>query len=253
MNRLDTNHNGGMPLVLDDLRYTEQAHRDAFKGIVSGLLKDYEAVILSGCNLTDDNDYYQISAGMIATKDEIFNVEAHSVIKVPQATHVWYVKQETSLSKVYKDSNSNPAYLKRTMQLADSNDLNSEEHYSKSNVIRLFDALKNNLNLNQATGWRTIRLSGWFEHDNNNPVQIRRNIMGVIEIRGRFHRLANVGDSKIGDVYTMQELKPQQDARGCIYSEKGLSVAEYTTNGNIYHLTDNIDPDNVNEIEIKTK
>lgn len=253
MNKLETNFNGGMPLVLDDLRFTEQAHRDAFKGIVSGLLQDYEAVILSGCNLTDDNDYYQVSAGIIATQDEVFNVEAHSVVKVPQVSHVWYVNEENTQSKTYKDANSHPAYLSRTMQLADSNDIAVEtEQYSKGSVIRLFDALKANLNLNQATGWQTVSLVSWLAHDDNNPVQIRRNIMGKVEIRGRFTRLATVSDNNIGNIRTSSSLRPDKDTRGLIYMQDGIAVAEYRTNGGIYYLTP-IDPDNVNEIDIKTK
>ncbi|HLP51245.1 MAG TPA: hypothetical protein VK154_10205 [Chitinophagales bacterium] len=46
MNRLKTTDNGGFPLELDDLRWQEEAVRDAFKGLTSFLERDN--IILSG-------------------------------------------------------------------------------------------------------------------------------------------------------------------------------------------------------------
>lgn len=88
MNKLLTNFNGGVGLDLDDIRYEQDAVRDALNGILSGFgydiatntIKASDSFIISGCTITPVFGIYIISAGYIAFKGEVLKVDAHAVV-----------------------------------------------------------------------------------------------------------------------------------------------------------------------------
>lgn len=73
-----------MPFELDDLRWMDDAYRDAFYGLASAFgIDDHESFILSGCAVTitvnGNQDIYECSAGYIYYMGEILKVNNHTV------------------------------------------------------------------------------------------------------------------------------------------------------------------------------
>lgn len=77
MNKLKTTNTGGMPIVLDDLRWLESAEREALVGVIKTLISyDINAAIISGCDVvdTEQGDMWSCSEGFIFFNNEIFFV-----------------------------------------------------------------------------------------------------------------------------------------------------------------------------------
>ncbi len=84
MNKLLTNINGGFPFVLDDIRWIDNAYRDALTGIMNAFnIPVNGRYIISGCEITQTGSpvptHYNISAGHIYYDGEIYVVDAHSI------------------------------------------------------------------------------------------------------------------------------------------------------------------------------
>ena len=71
MNRVDTTKTGGQPFVLDDVRFNDDAYRDAF----NSLLRSYgDSFIVYGCQVNGN----AVSAGFVMRNRELLKVEAHA-------------------------------------------------------------------------------------------------------------------------------------------------------------------------------
>lgn len=73
MNKLITTDTGGFPYVLDDIRFEQDAYRNAFLALASAVRNsatgDY---ILYGCNVTDNTTNFDVSAGAVVFDGEIY-------------------------------------------------------------------------------------------------------------------------------------------------------------------------------------
>lgn len=78
MNKLITTNNGGFPLELDDIRFEQDAIRDAFYGLISGFgIAPADSFILSGCQVTGSPvPGAAYSAGYLCLNGEVFKVDA---------------------------------------------------------------------------------------------------------------------------------------------------------------------------------
>lgn len=91
MNKLKTDHLGGMSFEWDDWRWEQEAVRDAFFGIVSAWgISQSDSFIISGCESTPSGVVFSINEGYIALGGEIFRVENHGVIAALGAGEVHY-------------------------------------------------------------------------------------------------------------------------------------------------------------------
>ncbi len=82
MDKLNTTYNGGMPLLLNDLRFTDAAYREGFKAVLRAFRIDNKPFIISGCVATSltSPDRLSITDGYIFMNDEIYQVNAHETL-----------------------------------------------------------------------------------------------------------------------------------------------------------------------------
>ncbi|MDP2723215.1 MAG: hypothetical protein Q8O72_10690 [Bacteroidales bacterium] len=76
MNKLKTTDIGGFPLRLDDLRWLDDAQREAFMAVIKTLIGEYDYARLFGCDLIDtEQGTIECTSGYVYFNDEIFYVE----------------------------------------------------------------------------------------------------------------------------------------------------------------------------------
>lgn len=117
MNQLITTHNGGFPLVLDDVRFLMESYTTAFKGILNGFsLPTAETIILSGCEKTTTGGVTTVSTGFVALAGEVCFVPEHSYIN-PSAGEKEYWDLELSFvpagDKEFQNSVVHSTYQQR--------------------------------------------------------------------------------------------------------------------------------------------
>jgi len=79
MNKFITTNNGGLPYVLDDIRFEQDAVREAFLGLVNSWgVANEESYILNGCEITVGATI-DITAGHVVIQGEIYKVLAQSI------------------------------------------------------------------------------------------------------------------------------------------------------------------------------
>lgn len=117
MNKLKTDITGGFPIKLDDFRWTDNAYRSAFTGMISGFgITDNEAVILSGCDRSLTGGTVTISEGYVSIGGEICYVPEHSYTE-PTGGDVEYwdidVSYDTAGLKMFQSTVSHDTYEQR--------------------------------------------------------------------------------------------------------------------------------------------
>lgn len=85
MNFFKTDDLGGLPYVLDDIRFVQTAVRNAFSALASGISDDdTNNGIIWGCVITDNTTTYDVSAGAVAIDGEIYIIApATGLTKAP--------------------------------------------------------------------------------------------------------------------------------------------------------------------------
>lgn len=119
MNRLKTNQSGGFPFVLDDLRFLDNAYRQAFTNIAYAIsLSD---CILWGCDLSDDGTDITVTEGAVWLNGEILHVPEQTITYVPG--HNYFLRLSASYDpnglKTFADSNLYDTYELRVAELFD--------------------------------------------------------------------------------------------------------------------------------------
>ncbi|MPM24669.1 hypothetical protein SDC9_71152 [bioreactor metagenome] len=113
MKKLITTYTGGFPVNLDDLRWEQEATRDAFYGLMStfGITKP-DSFVLSGCVVTKVGNDYSWTDGYICLAGEVCKVVAGSVTVAAGETACWEIETayDASGSKVFEDSTSHDCY-----------------------------------------------------------------------------------------------------------------------------------------------
>jgi|GEM_PF-3846008 len=92
MNKLKTDQNGGMPFVVDDLRWIDDSVRDAFLGVLSAFGDSYR---LSGAVATVNGTNLDISDGYVVIGGEVMEVVAHSVTNVSGNDYYFQLEENT--------------------------------------------------------------------------------------------------------------------------------------------------------------
>ncbi len=77
MNTINNNHQGGVPVVLDDFRFTDAAYREAFYGLLSAIgVSPSNTFKISGVNRT-------VAAGVVTVSEGYVSIEGE-ICKFPQ-------------------------------------------------------------------------------------------------------------------------------------------------------------------------
>lgn len=148
MKTFDTNYLGGMPLVLDDFRFMESIHKDAFEAIMKPYALNHDIVILSGCEITTGGGVSFISEGWILFEGEICRVPSHFFLAVPSSQ--WsFVKTQIELTAVdsFKVFPSNPdtspkATYKENIVKIQPNYTGSDPNHEYSLKVSFVDVLE---------------------------------------------------------------------------------------------------------------
>lgn len=122
MNNLKTTDLGGFPLRSDDFRWSYQAMKDAFKGIMSSYgISNSTAVVLSGCTRSVASGTVTIAAGYISIGGEVCYVPAHSY-PAPVGTQKEYwvinVSYDNNGLKTFQDASTHDTYEVRIGKIA---------------------------------------------------------------------------------------------------------------------------------------
>lgn len=121
MNLLQTNYNGKMPLELDDIRWEQDAVRDAFYGLISAFgIDPIDSFKLSGCDVTISGSTYNCTEGYICLNGEVLKVDAHSISFNPvtqQGAFKLDVSYDPAGLEVFEDSSSHETYEVRKGKL----------------------------------------------------------------------------------------------------------------------------------------
>lgn len=74
--------NGGMPLFGDDFGFLDAANRDAFKGVIYEIAKQYDGnLVLGGCEFSQTATHFNVTEGYVMLNYEICYCPAQSVLK----------------------------------------------------------------------------------------------------------------------------------------------------------------------------
>lgn len=124
MNKILT-QTGGQPVFLDDIDFSSQATRDAFKALCRALsLDDIGTCILQGCDVTISGTQYTWTEGYIAIKGEIYKVDAGTInsLRLPS----WVVKKNNTENRTFEDESNKPVWEVSYATLSGTYDSNDE-------------------------------------------------------------------------------------------------------------------------------
>lgn len=201
MNRIETTHNGGFPLVLDDYRFEHAAIAEAIKGVMSpyGVDTAAQSFVVVGCEFTGTlPEVY--AAGWICYKGEIVKCDGGTVPTPAVGQIVYWAIQETfdpSGSKSFQNQTTNNVYVIRRAVLVVGP---APVDYMPKIAARLDTLMYNRLNalglfanrLQEA--WREVGTvgnppfdvpSGWINATGHGPAcAFYKDHMGIVHIRG---------------------------------------------------------------------
>jgi hypothetical protein len=177
MNKLQTNYNGGFPFDLDDIRFEQNAIREAFKGMLSALSIPVETNgILSGC----ESDGTDVTAGFVVIDHEILYFPGSvlpGITPGPGKLHHFRlsVSYDSNGLETFENGSSHDTWEIRTAELIYNTPSGS---YVDLTGVRLAEGEK----------WRTVGdpgepsiLNGWSL---GNSVRFRKSPDGGVVLRG---------------------------------------------------------------------
>lgn len=142
MDRLKTDIIGeGMPIVLDDLRFIQNAQNFAFESIMNSL---YPSSILYGCVGTYNGDgTMTVSAGALTLHGEICKVEEHTISYKPHTRYHFDIIEEADRdgNKMFGDGEARDTYFLRRAKLVEQKQ--SKENNPTYNSTNLLTRLSN--------------------------------------------------------------------------------------------------------------
>ena len=183
MNKLLTNINGGFPYKLDDLRFLDDAQREALKGLVKALIGDATFAILVGCEQSEPvQGTWHINEGYIFFNDEIFYAPAQDINAITAGGYYW---QE----KITYDSAGDKAFevdgvVHQTYQIRQAELVFSETEQAVPMLAPdIVTILRNRLGVEANGAWTSVALSASNVTINNGSIAsqagtLRYKVMG---------------------------------------------------------------------------
>ncbi|MEI6489344.1 MAG: hypothetical protein WCP52_10290 [Bacteroidota bacterium] len=222
MNRVKSTANGGFPVVLNDLRFNEQATRDAFYGLLSAFgINTPDCFILSGCQLI--SGVWQ--EGWVAINNEILKFDSCSYV-APATGYLlcWDldISYDSAGNKVFRDGSSVQTYEVRKAKIVPISVSGLTGYTLVSDTLTLAKCLVNdiygdiaaNLFLSSFVGdnllsrfaglvqenWHVVGsggsepayTSGFAAMGGGNQLRFMKNTMGDVRIQGVFVATASL-------------------------------------------------------------
>jgi len=158
MNHLKTTDTGGMPLRLDDFRWIDDAQKEAFKATIKTLIGSAEAAILFGCTIedTEQGDVWTCTEGFVYFNDEIYYVEAHSVVH--DSNWLYFIEEITYQTpeglKTFEDAGQHETYeIRRAVLNSGSSQPASTALYNIDDVMTILGVRLNLYQPPAVTAW----------------------------------------------------------------------------------------------------
>jgi len=106
MKTFDITANGGMPAYLNDLRFMESVHKDAFEALLKPYANLYDVIILSGCSRSVTTGTVTVTEGWIIYLGEIMRVEEQTYTEPTTDSEYWVTNTVDLVGgqKIYFDS-----------------------------------------------------------------------------------------------------------------------------------------------------
>ena len=143
MNKILT-QTGGQPVFLDDIDFSSQATRDAFKALCRALsLDDIGTCILQGCDVTISGTQYTWTEGYIAINGEIYKVDA-GTINSSRRIPSWVIKKNRTENRTFEDESNKPVWEVSYVTLSETFG-SDEEHVFYIGVKKYNDILRDKL------------------------------------------------------------------------------------------------------------
>lgn len=196
MNKFKTDNNGGLPFVLDDLRWMQDNFIDAFNNILKEFAIDTNSnFIISGC-IASMNNGLSITAGYIYLNGEVVKVDAQLNVSSFNPVDYWALSKITTYDpaglKEFNNGNSYDTYQKNRGVIA------GYTGTCPANLLQIYPVISNRLSdkvllalmMKADTEWITVggEISGY--HDSWSAMQgmevkFRKDMNGRITIYGR--------------------------------------------------------------------
>ena len=213
MNNLKTNFTAPVPIEWDDIEWMQQAFKDSFNSLISGI---GDTFIISGCEVTEPGgDILNVAAGWVAIDGEILKVAAQS-IDLSGGGSAQYLLEEVddpTGSESDLDGNTVECYQVRRAKLVSAG--GSLSAFGD----KLSDKFKS-LVFDSETSWTQATLGANFSHVIGNEVKYRINKIGNVEIMGQF-----TATTEEGNLFTLPSAyRPSKEQWGVLFH------ANYTTN-----------------------
>lgn len=199
MNKLQTNYNGKMPFELDDLRWMDDAYREAFYGFASAFgITEADSFKLSGCEVTisvnGNNNDYICTSGYIYFKGEVLKVNEHTV-SIPNNPENDMVVFDVDVSydpdglDVFEDNSSHDTYEIRLGKMKAVN-LVQPSTYMNYDAPTIHEIIVNKIKA-LSDSWRNIDspgnpsfITGWGNAQGYEVVSFKKDAFGTVTIKG---------------------------------------------------------------------
>jgi hypothetical protein len=189
MKQFKTDYNGLLPILLDDIRFVQEAYDEQIEALIKPYLEftDNNSFILSGCEYISGNNY---SAGWIVLEGKVYRVPAFELPTAGAGQVVVWGITSTALTGGLKRPKRSPAdvntwYEKTVVPVIDF-DPSSSVLYTNTN--RLKEILSN---IHSDTGWINLVINqGWVFELTDRPQYRLYN--GVVYMRGTVSREGNL-------------------------------------------------------------
>jgi hypothetical protein len=146
MKTFDINETGGMPLYLNDLRFMESVHKDAFKALLKPFAERYDVIILSGCVRSVTSGTVTVTEGWIIYQGEIMRVEEQTYTEPSTDSEYWVTNSVEIVggSKTYFDDSPHETW-KETIGLIEVGGSIPPNSLTIQNTLTYFEVITNSI------------------------------------------------------------------------------------------------------------
>jgi|GEM_PF-4502433 len=165
MDFLDKTHLGGIPFEWDDLRWMDNAQRDALTRSLIGLAGGLLSFIVEGCEFIGSGAQVYVNKGYIMWKGQLLKVNLHQVTN-PELVDYHYVTivdtPNSEGSEVTESNDTVECYIERRLVVENGANPQDPNHFefNSTNFPRLSD-----ITSGWDAQWQNLELSP----DNNTP------------------------------------------------------------------------------------
>jgi hypothetical protein len=239
MNKLITTGTGGFPLVLEDVRFLDDAYRSAFSYVFKSFMRNEDtnniALILYGCEKSTSGTFPDMtntySPGVVVLAGEPLYFEGLTTVFDIQRKFVLHTEFSSEGSKIFKNGNTVDTYQLRTAKLlpvitddpfkyADAKRLNNQILSFVIEKNTTFSILPDSL------------MQGSFPEG---QVRFMRDALGFVHFRGIWHSTFLENDQLLGTLPAgfrpQVEMNYRLDAASTTIS--GNCLIRIQTNGQI--------------------